>query len=98
MPKTRLGWLSVGFFVLALVAFGVFFGFVLSGEKGGDGFFSNARLSAAILTAAASAIAGGAVGLSAITNSGERAWLVMVAVALGSLVAAYTAIELIVPH
>ena len=98
MPRTRLGWLSVGFLLVALVAFGVFFGFVISGEKGGEGFFSNARLSSAILTAVGSSIAGGVVGLFAVIDSGERAWLVMVAVALGSLVAAYTAVELIVPH
>ena len=98
MPKTRLGWLSVGFLIVALVAFGIFFGFVVGGEKGGDGFFSNARLSGAILAAVISAITSGTVGLFAIIDSGERAWLVMVAVALGSLVAAYTAAELIVPH
>jgi len=98
VPKTGLGWLSVGLLFVALAAFGVFFGFVFSGEQGGDGFFSNARLSGAILAAAASAVGGGAFGLSAITHGGERAWLVVVAVALGSLVLAYAAVELIVPH
>jgi hypothetical protein len=93
-----MGWLSMGLLVIALAAFGVFFGFVISGEKGGAGFFSNARLSAAILVATISAIGGGVAGLSAVVHEGERAWLVIVAVALGALVAAYTTVELVVPH
>lgn len=98
MPNTRLGQVCCGLGLGSLVAFGAFFGLVAAGERGGDTFFSNPWLTAAILLAAGLAMAGAVAGLGARFRQAERGWSVLLFVLFGLLVAIFAAGELLFPH
>jgi hypothetical protein len=98
LPRTRLGkwslWLVIAFFVL-FIAFQILVAF---GERGGDTFFSNLRLSLLILPAGVAAIAGFFTGIIGIIKSKDYAVLVFVTTAIGFLILLFVAGELLVPH
>lgn len=97
MPSTNsgkwAGWLT-GLFV-ALLA--LFFGLVEAGQRGGETFFSNPVLTIPMLGAAASAIAGGVMGVIALTRR-DRSVIVFVAILVGLFVLVFTVGELAFPH
>ena len=73
-------------------------GLVLSGQKGGDTFFSNPWLAGTITAAAVSAVAGAAAGLDSILRHRERSPAVLVTTTFGLLVLAYAIAEVAFPH
>ena len=98
IPQTRMGRLAVGGDAVSLMFFGVFFGLVAGGQRGGDTFFSNPWLSWSILLAGGTAIAAGVVGLVCILAHRERSFPVIVTVVLGGLVLAWVIAEIAFPH
>jgi drug/metabolite transporter (DMT)-like permease len=84
--------------LVAAFLFAAFFGLVLSGQKGGDTFFSNPWLAGTITAAATSAIAGALAGLYSIVRHRERSPAVFVTTTLGLLVLAYAIAEVAFPH
>ena len=98
MPTTRLGRLALRLDAAAAALFVVFFALVAAGERGGDTFFSNPWLAGSILGAAAAAVAGGAVGVTAVARRGERSRLVYVVILFGALVVAWVVLEIAFPH
>ncbi|MCP3974370.1 MAG: hypothetical protein GY720_07750 [bacterium] len=97
-PQTPLGRRAVGLTAASFLLFVAFFGFVASGQRGGESFFSNLWLSATILPAAGLAIAGGAVGLTAAIKHAERSLGVLVAIVFGTSVLLFVSGELVFPH
>ncbi len=97
MPSTRFGkwagWLT-GLFV-ALLA--LFLALVEAGQRGGETFFSNPVLAIPGLGAAASAIAGGVLGVLALKHR-DRSLVVIVAVVVGLFVLAFAIGEVAFPH
>lgn len=81
-----------------LVLIGIFTALVIvGGERGGDTFFSNTKLTVPFLAAIGSAMAGGAVAAVAIVR-GDRTVLVWLALALGIFVAWFAFMEIAFPH
>lgn len=98
LPHSRLGkwslWLVIAFVIL-IAAFQLL---VFFGERGGDTFFSNLRLSLLILPAGIVAIAAFFTGIIGIIKSKDYAVLVFVATLIGFFVLFFVAGELLVPH
>lgn len=88
-PPTTPGRWAVGFAAGSVVLFALFNLFVMSGERGGDEFFSNLVLAIPILAAGVSAIAGGLMGAYAIAFRHERHPLVFASAILGVFVAIF---------
>jgi hypothetical protein len=97
MPSTIFGkwagWL-LGLF-MALLA--LFFGLVEAGQRGGETIFSNLALAIPGLGAAASAIAGGVLGVYALKHR-DRSVVVILAILVGMFVLFWTAAEIAFPH
>lgn len=95
LPQTRPGgWamaLDLGFFAGMMI----FFALVAWGERGGDTFFSNLRLTIPILFAAGSAIAAGFASLFAIFLRGERSVFSFGGLIIGAFVLFWVVAELI---
>jgi flagellar biosynthesis protein FliQ len=98
IPKTRLGrwsiWLIIAF-ILLLISFQLL---VISGQRGGDTFFSNLVLSIPMLLAAISGISAFFTGIIGIIKSKERAVLVFVATIIGLFILVFVLGEFLVPH
>ena len=97
VPSTTAGRWSAALLAGAAVCFAAFFFLVMSGQRGGDTFFSNPWLSGTILVAAGLAIAAGIVGLTAAIRHGERSVLVGIAIVLGLLVVLFVVGEVVFP-
>ena len=97
-PATRLGWWSVGLSLGFLTFFTLFQILVITGQRGGETFFSNPWLALSILIAAGSAIAGGVTAIAAIFWRRERSILCIVALFLGLFVAVFVLGEIVTPH
>jgi mannitol-specific phosphotransferase system IIBC component len=97
MPSTNSGkWagLLLGLFVVLL---GLFLALVASGQRGGDTLFTNLALTIPGIGAALSAIAGGVLGVYALTRR-DRSILVILAVLVGAAVLFWTTAEILFPH
>ena len=77
---------------------GIFQALVASGQRGGETFFSNPLLSAAILPAGTAGIAAFFTGIVSIIRDKERAVSVFIAVVIGLGVLVFVLGELIYPH
>ena len=80
---------------VALLA--LFQGLVAAGQRGGETFFSNPALTIPMLGAAASAIAGGVLGVFALKHR-DRSVVVILAVLVGLFVLVYAVAEFAFPH
>lgn len=98
VPTTGAGWWSLGLAAAFGGFLGLFLALVVSGERGGEGFFSNPLLSAMILAAGTSAIAAGAAALFAVVRRHERSPAVFVVVLVGLLVLFFWIGEAASPH
>src|SRR3990167_8320277 len=76
LPKSNLGKKSVGFIVVFFALFGLFHLLIISGQRGGETFFSNLFLTIPALLMAISGVAAFFVGIFAIIKKKERAVLV----------------------
>ena len=77
---------------------GIFWALVSSGQRGGETFFSNPLLSAAILPAGTAGIAAFFTGIVSIIREKERAVSVFIAVVIGLGVLVFVLSEVIYPH
>ncbi|MCP5025378.1 MAG: hypothetical protein GY929_03760 [Actinomycetia bacterium] len=97
-PQTTTGrlalWLGAAFGTLVFL----FVGAVSIGERGGDDFFDNLRLTVPILGAWLAAVGGGMAGLFAIVKEHERSPLVFGVVVLGLLSLTWGVLEILFPH
>jgi hypothetical protein len=96
--RTSAGRAAAWLLLACVASTGVFVGVVWSGQRGGPTFVSNLWLTVPALTAAATAIAGGAIGAWAIATRRERGVVVIVAAAVGLLVALWVSLEIALPH
>ena len=98
LPTTSAGRWSVallGGFVLGIVLFAVL---VAAGQRGGEEYTGNWWLAAPFTLAVLSAVGAAWTGWVAVINRAERSLLVFVATAIGSVVAAFAALEVTFPH
>lgn len=97
-PTTQLGKRSVWLLVAVAVFFAAFRIMVLSGQRGGDTFFSNPFLAIPMLLAGISGIAAFINGLISIIREKERAISVYLAVAVGLIILVVVLANIISPH
>lgn len=98
MPKTRLGRYS-GMSLLGFVLFFIVFqALVMSGQQGGETFFSNLWLTIPFLLGVILAIAGLIFGCISIIRDQERSVLVYVATVIGFFVLVFVIAEIVFPH
>ena len=98
LPTTRVGRYAVGLLGVDGLLLLLFFGAAISGQRGGDTFFSNLWLTIPILLAGAAAVAGGLLALFAVLRRGEDGLLAYATILWGALVAAFAAGEFLFPH
>ena len=97
-PTTTLGTWSVRLtaaFILVLILFSAI---LASGERGGEGFFSNLSLAIPMLIAAILAVSSFFTGIICIIRNKERAVFVFVSTSIGILVMLWGLAEIIFPH
>jgi len=97
-PKTKLGKWSVGLIISFFVFLGIFFMFINLGERGGETFFSNLKLTIPFCLAAISAIASFFTGIISILKNKERSILVFLTTLLGFLILLWCLAEILFPH
>jgi len=98
LPRTWLGWSSVGFAIVFTAFIVLFFVLVAAGQRGGATFFSNPWLALTLLTAAGSGLAGGVTAVVAVFWKRERSLFVFTALLLGLFVLIFALGELLGEH
>ena len=98
LPRTTPGKCSAILIVVLIVSFATFQAFVVSGEHGGETFFSNMLLVVPMLVAGISGIAAFAIGLLAMIRCRERSVLVYITTAIGLFVLIFSLVEILYPH
>jgi phosphatidylglycerophosphate synthase len=98
LPKTRLGKWSIILIIVFILLLLLFFLLVSLGERGGDTFFSNLKLTIPMLVAGACAIASFFTGLISIIKKKERCVFVFIATIIGFLVLLFVIGEFSFPH
>ncbi len=97
-PSTFLGNWSVRLIVFSLLFFIVFYSLVVSGQRGGDTFFSNLALAITMLIAAILAVSSFFTGIIGIIKNRERAIFVYISTVIGFFVLLFGLAEIIFPH
>lgn len=90
MPRSRLGWWSIGLAVLFLGLFVVWLLYVQATPIARPTFFSDPLHACLLLGAAATGIAGAIVGVLALVAKRERSFLILLSVLLGAFVLYWT--------
>ncbi len=98
MPRCRSANWSLILTVFAAIALTAFFCLVVSGQKGGDHFYSNPYLAGTITVAVLSCGAAAATGLYAMVRDRERSVSVFITTVLGLLVVGISIAEVALPH
>ncbi len=98
LPKTPIGKWSTGLIAAFIVFFVLFQLLVLSGQRGGDTFFSNPLLTIPVLLAATCGIFALVTGLIGVIGKKERSIIVFLTVLLGFFILAFVVGEIVVPH
>ena len=97
-PKTNLGKRSAWLIFALAVALASFRILVISGQRGGDTFFSNPLLAIPMLLAGISGIAAFITGLISIIRRNERSISVYLAIAVGLIVLIVALAQIFSPH
>jgi len=97
-PKTALGRWSIALIASLFLFYVLFQLLVLSGQRGGDTFFSNLTLTIPILLAGISGISAFATGTIGNIKSKERSVLVFAVTVIGFFVLAFCLGEVLFPH
>lgn len=97
-PQTTTGRLAVWLFAAFVALLFMFFAAVSVGERGGDEFFDNLRLTVPILGAWFAAVGGAGAGAVAIVRDHERSPSVFGVVLVGILILAFGVAEIAFPH
>lgn len=98
IPKTHLGKWSVLLIMLFFALLGLFFLLVASGERGGETFFSNLKLTIPMLIAGISGVCSFALGLISIIKNRERSIFVFIATIIGFFILYWILAEILFPH
>ena len=98
LPSTVLGTWSVGLGLTVFILFAVFLGFVASGQRGGDTFFSNLLLAIPILLAGIVGVFALSTGIIGVVVFKDRSILVLLAAAIGLVVTLVGLGEVVFPH
>ena len=98
MPRSRPARWALVLIVASAWLFAAFFALVISGQKGGETFFSNPWLAGTATAGAGSAIAAAGFGIYSIVRERERSIAVFITTILGLLVLAYAILEVAFPH
>ena len=94
-PKTLLGKISIVSIVFFFIFLGIFFIFIVSGEKGGDTFFSNLKLSVPAVLTGISGIGAFFTGIIGIIIRRERSFFVLLSTVIGFFVLLWIIMEII---
>lgn len=97
-PKSSLGKWSVGLIIVFFAFMGVFFVLVRLGERGGEKFFSNLKLTVPVLIAAVAGIGSFFTGLVSIIKSKKCSVLVGLSTLMGLFILFWTLCEILFPH
>lgn len=95
MPRTRLGWGSIGLAILFFVFFLLWLLYLQATPMARPTFFSDPVHAFLILSAAGAAITGAGVGLLAIVAKGDRSFTIFLSVVLGAFVLFWSIAEVI---
>ena len=98
MPRSRCARWSLNLALAGVCWLVIFFGLVISGQKGGDTFFANPWLAGTITAAIASSVTAAGFGLYSIVRDHERSVAVFVTTTFGLLVLGYAIAEVVWPH
>jgi hypothetical protein len=98
LPKTPLGKWSIGFIGAFVVFLVTNILLVISGQQGGETFFSNPVPAVLLLLAGASGVLAFLSGLIGVIRNRERSILVFLAMLIGLFVLFFGLGEVIVPH
>ena len=90
VPRSRLGWWSIGLAVLCLGLFVAWLLYVQATPIARPTFFSDPLHACLLLGAAAAGIAGAIVGVLALVARRERSFLILLSVLLGAVVLYWT--------
>ena len=97
-PQTICGKWAFGGFLSFLFFMFIFFGMIISGQKGGTGFFDNMLLTGPFLIAVISAFIMFLSALWELIVSKNRALWVWIIMVIGGFVTWFMAMELLFPH
>jgi len=95
---TTVGKISNGCLLASFVAFGVFFAFVASGQRGGEAFYSNALLALPMTVAVACGAAAAVFAVWEVFAQQATSLVALVSIAFGSLIVVFVVGELTQPH
>lgn len=98
IPKTQTGQVAILLFSSFTVLFIIFQQMVISGQRGGETFFSNLWLTIPFLSAVLFAIAGAIYGSISIVRDKERAIPVFFVCLIGFFVLLFVIAEFLFPH
>jgi len=97
-PKTKLGKISIMLVAAFFVLLGIFFMLVSMGERGGNTYFSNLKLTIPFTIAWLSAIGSFFSGIISIIKNKERSVFVFLSSLIGFLVLLFILAEFLFPH
>jgi len=98
IPRTILGKWSIGLIIFFFLSFATLQLFIVYGERGGVGFFSNLKLAISALFAGVCSILSFFTGIAAVIRRKERSILVFFATGIGFLVLLFVLGEILFPH
>ena len=98
LPKSYLGKWSIGFIAAFIVFFVIFQLLVVSGQRGGETFFSNLALTIPILLAGISGVLAFFTGVIGVIRNRERSILVFLAMLIGFFILLFSIGEVAFPH
>ena len=98
IPKTYLGKWSVYLIISFFVFLGLFFVFVNLGERGGETFFSNLKLTIPMLIAGISGVGSFFTGVISVFKNKEKSVLVFISTLIGLFVLWFVSAEVLFPH
>ena len=98
MPKTYLGKWSVYLIISFFVFLGLFFVFVNLGERGGETFFSNLKLTIPMMIAGISGVGSFFTGVISVFKNKEKSVLVFLSTLIGLFVLWFVSAEVLFPH
>jgi len=96
--NTKLSKLSLYSIILFFAFFSLFLLFIKLGEKGGQTFFSNLKLTIPFILAAASGIFSFFTGIISILKNKERSVLIFISTGIGAFVLFWILAEVLFPH
>ena len=98
IPKTYLGKWSVYLIISFFVFLGLFFVFVNLGERGGETFFSNLKLTIPMMIAGISGVGSFFTGVISVFKNKEKSVLVFLSTLIGLFVLWFVSAEVLFPH